>query len=502
LSTETHGPADTSQGAGYLPGFAADVFISYSHIDDLPFGEEGSRWVTEFHRNLDIRVRAYLGRAATIWRDRKLGGADAFSEEIAAQLRGTGILVSVLTPSYIRSEWCHRELQTFVEAAQETGGIDVGRKKRIVKVIKTPVPHSEVPEILDTVLGHEFYHVEFGTELVREFHLDPNTEARREYWARLDDVAQEIRVLFESILKRNAPKSSAQGDAARVYLAATSSDLQDQRDILRRELQDRGHTIFPEKPLPWKYDQLAEVVSRDLSRSQFSIHLIGARYGIVPEGESRSIVELQTEWAVRNAGLKRLLWLPPGLSVNDERQARFIEKLRLASDPSDSFELLQTSLESLKTHVLDRLRKPVTPEVTRSRGTASVYLVCEQNDRPSIAAIRKYLMDHGCEVTLALAKGEPDQIRQDHIENLALCDAVIIYWGSADEFWLRSKMRDLVRIRALGRTRPFIATAIVVGEPSVSEKEDFVTREATVIREPYGSALEAFADQVLAGNRA
>src|SRR5579862_3898622 len=132
-----------SGGSSYLPGFAPDVFISYSHIDDLPFGEEGSRWVTEFHRNLDIRVRAYLGRAASIWRDRKLTGADIFSDEIAAQLRGTGILVSVLTPSYLRSEWCNRELQTFIEAAQESGGIDVGRKKRIIKVVKTPVARTD-----------------------------------------------------------------------------------------------------------------------------------------------------------------------------------------------------------------------------------------------------------------------------------------------------------------------------------------------------------------------
>lgn len=501
MSIETEGHVHTSNAGSYLPGFAADVFISYSHIDDLPFGEEGNRWVTEFHRNLDIRVRAYLGRAATIWRDRKLGGSDVFSEEIAAQLRGTGILLSVLTPSYIRSEWCHRELQTFIEAAQESGGIEVGRKKRIIKVVKIPVPHSEVPEILDSVLGHEFYHIDFGTELVREFHLDPSTEARREYWAKLDDVAQEIRVLFESILELSTPKSSAQGDAALVYLAATSSDLQDQRDILRRELQARGHTILPENPLPWKSDQLAEAISRDLGRSQFSIHLIGARYGMVPEGESRSIVELQTELAARQPGPRRLLWMPPGLSVRDERQIRFIEKLRLTSDPSERFELLETSLESLKTHVLDRLRKPETREVAEDSGSARVYLVCEQSDRPSIGWIRDYLMDHGCEVILAIAKGEPDQVRQDHIENLRLCDAVLIFWGGADEFWLRTKMRDLARIRALGRTRPFVATAIVVGEPSTPEKEDFITREATIIREQNGSALEPFANKLLARGR-
>ena len=62
-------------------------------------------------------------------------------------------------------------------------------------------------------------------------------------------------------------------------------------------------------------------------------------------------------------------------------------------------------------------------------------------------------------------------------------------------------MRDLARIRALGRTRPFVATAIVVGEPSTPEKEDFITREATIIREQNGSALEPFANKLLARGR-
>jgi hypothetical protein len=509
MTPHAHEPGLTPKpGAGpYLPGFAADVFISYSHIDDLPFGAEGSRWVTEFHRNLDIRVRAYLGRAATIWRDRKLGGADVFSDEIAAQLRATGILVSVLTPSYLRSEWCHRELQTFVEAAQETGGIDIGRKKRIIKVIKTPVPRTEVPQILDALLGHEFFHMEWGTDLVREFHLDPSPEARREYWAKLDDVAQEIRVLFESILKRGAaaPSSAAQAATATIYLAATSSDLQDQRDILRRELQDRGHTVLPENPLPWSADQLTEAVDRDLKRSQFSIHLLGARYGIVPEGESRSIIELQAALAAQQpaTGLHRIIWIPPGLEVTDDRQKNFLETQRLSSDPNDRFELLETSLENLKTHILDRLREAASPPAAaaaaESNGAPRVYVVCEQRDRPEIAWIRQYLMERGYEVILAIAKGEPDQIRQDHLENLMDCDAVLIYWGNADEFWLRTKMRDLIRVRGLGRKRPFSASAVVLAEPANPEKDDFVTRDALVIRAgpaPSAESLEPFASAI------
>ncbi len=457
--SDIHGEAGGDDRGCYLPGYSADIFISYSHNDDLPFGEDGSRWVTDFHRNLDIRVRAYLGRAAAIWRDPKLSGSDIFSDEVAIQLRGSGLLVSVISPSYLRSDWCSRELQTFVEAAQHSGGIDIGHKKRLIKVIKTPVPRAEVPQILDSILGHEFFHVEWGTDSVREFHLDPSPEARRAYWAKLDDVAQEVRVLIDSILKRELATTQHHAPPATVYLAITSSDLQNERDILRRELQDRGHTVLPDRPLPWSGDRFAESVRNDLHRSHLSIHMLGARYGIVPEGEQRSIVELQSDLATEQ-NLRRITWMPPGLSITDERQATFLKALQLHSKPSDRFELLETSLESLKTHVLE------------------------------IAPVRQFLVGRGYDVILPLAKGEPDQVREDHHENLLLCDAVLIYWGGADEFWLRSKVRDLARVRGLGRTGPFAASGVLIADPPSIEKDEFDTRSAIVIR-GFGSATPA-----------
>jgi hypothetical protein len=472
--------------ATYLPGCADDLFISYSHVDDLPFGENESRWVSEFHRNLEIRVHTYVGRGVAIWRDRKLGGSDVFSEEIASRLRGAGILVSVVSPSYLQSEWCHRELQTFVEAAQLSGGITVGNKKRLVKVTKTPVPRPDLPEILDSILGHDFYHVEWGTDTVREFHLDPSPEARRRYWAKLDDVAQEIKGIFDTIIKQQSTSPIASKPCATIYLAATSSDLQNERDVLRRELQDRGHIILPDKPLPWSAERFAEAVRSDLRRASLSIHLLGSHYGMVPEGETRSIVELQSDLASESdePGFRRIFWLGPNLKIDEERQRAFVESLHLHSTRSDRFELLESSLEELKTVVLDKLQEP-PPQAEPARdkdAPVQIYLVCEQRDRAQVEQFRRYLVERGHEVILPLANGEPQQVRQDHHENLLLCDAILIYWGSADEFWLRSKVRDLARARGLGRTQPFAASAVLVADPQSAEKEQFQTREALVIQ--------------------
>jgi hypothetical protein len=69
--------------------------------------------------------------------------------------------------------------------------------------------------------------------------------------------------------------------------------------------------------------------------------------------------------------------------------------------------------------------------------------------------------------------------------NLLICDAVLIYWGTADEFWLRTKMRDMIRIRGRGRGRdkPLRGSAIYVAEPQDDDKQEFATREAQLMGE-------------------
>lgn len=63
-----------------------------------------------------------MGARAKIWRDDKLKGNDIFTDEILDQFSQTAVLVSVLTPRYLNSEWCTREIHAFCEAAQHNGG--------------------------------------------------------------------------------------------------------------------------------------------------------------------------------------------------------------------------------------------------------------------------------------------------------------------------------------------------------------------------------------------
>jgi len=80
----------------YVPGFANDIFVSYSHIDDQAVqGDVG--WVSDFHRRLQIEVEEELGARVKIWRDARLGAADDFSRAIKVR-RGVNARRRDLSP--------------------------------------------------------------------------------------------------------------------------------------------------------------------------------------------------------------------------------------------------------------------------------------------------------------------------------------------------------------------------------------------------------------------
>jgi len=266
--------------------FDNDVFISYTHIDNMALGEGQQGWIATLAETLNIRLAQLLGEDARIWRDKKLGGNDRFDQEIIEQLMRTAVLVAVLSPRYIRSEWCCKELKAFSEHAHETGGLVLANKSRVFKVVKTPV--DQQPDEIGNLLGYLFYKEEPETKRVREFNRVFGPDRELEFWGTLDDLAQDIKKLLE-MLRYGAPPEHT---GATVYLAETTSDLAAEREQVRRDLDAHGHLVLPDHPLPHTGTELEQVIEGYLQRAELSIHLVGAVYGIVPEARDRSVLEI------------------------------------------------------------------------------------------------------------------------------------------------------------------------------------------------------------------
>ncbi|HEX3527773.1 MAG TPA: hypothetical protein VH988_11965 [Thermoanaerobaculia bacterium] len=470
--------------------FEQDLLISYAHLDDQALVEGEAGWVSRLHRLLEIRVGQLLGEKPRIWRDPKLQGNDFFADTILERLPKVGALVSVLSPRYVQSEWCTRELKEFCRASETSGGIRIADKARIFKVVKTPVPAERHPQEVQPFLGYEFYVVDPQSGRPRELAQAYGPDAERAFLAKLDDLAYDITKLLE-LLRHNGHGTAPEVRRGTVYLAETSFDLRDEREAVKRDLVRNGYEVLPDQPLPLVSGDFAAAVGAQLARCTLSIHLIGKNYGIVPEGETHSIVVLQHEIAAERSaadGLSRLIWLPPGLVVEDERQRELLGYLHTAPSVHAGAELLEVPLEDLKTLIYRQLAPPesakkATPSASKKELT-HLYLVCDQPDIEAVRPLEDFLFDQGFEVALPLFDEDEAQARLDHEESLCSSDAVLFFYGEAGEPWLRRKLRELQKSAGLGREKPLLARGIYVGNPSTPQKERFRTLEATVLREP------------------
>ena len=481
--------------------FEIDVFVSYAHIDDQAMVEGQPGWIASFHRALEIRLAQLLGKEPRIFRDPKLQGNEVFSESLIERLPKAALLVSVLSPRYVRSDWCTRELREFLSASESTGGARVADKVRVFKVVKTPVPLEEHPQELQQVLGYEFYTIEHETGRPRELTPGAPPEIERQYWARLDDLAHDIAELLRSLEQRAAPTpDNGNGTGAgihleagepreAIYLAEASFDVKEQRDVLKRELLEHGYRVLPDRPLPLVADECVEMIQAQLAAARMSIHLVGRNYGVIPEGGTQSQAELQHQLAVdratRQGGFPRLIWLPPDLEIEDERQQLFLERLTTDPQSQEGADLLRASLEDFKLAVHRRLEPAEAQDAGESDGAEDglvrIYLVCDERDLEALTPLEDHLFERGYEVIVPVFEGDEVQVRKDHEESLVLCDAVLLYYGAGNELWLRRKLREIQKSAGFGRKSPLAAKAVYVAPPEDPRKQRLRTHEALVL---------------------
>jgi hypothetical protein len=485
--------------------FEHDFLISYAHIDDqaLVAGESG--WVSQLHRLLEIRVGQLMGQTPKIWRDPKLQGNDYFADTILERLPRIAAIVSVLSPRYVQSEWCNRELKEFSRAAQQSGGVRVADKARIFKVVKTPVQAEKLPEEVQAMLGYEFFiYDESGRP--REMAQEYGAGGGRAFLTKLDDLAYDITQLLQLLQTNGGPVPAPAAIKGTVFLAETTFELRDEREALKRDLIRSGYEVLPDRPLPMIAPELEPIVREQLGRSTLSIHLIGKNYGVVPEGETQSLPEVQQALASKRGaagGLASMIWIAPDLQVDDERQRKFIERLQTDPAVHASAELLEVPLEDLKTLIYRKLAPPARPEKVTGLSAdelTRIYLICDRDDVDATATLTDHLFDQRYEVILPVFDEDEAQMLLDHEENLKTADAVLIFYGTANEVWLRRKLRELQRSARLGREKPWLARAIYVAAPATPQKQRLRTLEAAVLHEsPSGfdaAAIEPFLTEI------
>jgi hypothetical protein len=485
-----------------IMAFEKHLFISYAHLDNEPLTDQQQGWITRFHAALSTLLSMRMGRRAEIWRDSKLRGNDVFADEIVQQFPKTALLVSVLTPRYVESEWCTREVNEFVKTAAASGGLVVDNKARIFKVIKSPVDSEErLPQVMKDALGYPFY---IFDDEETPLELDPayGGDLAQKYNLKLAKLAWDVAQLIKKI-EAAAPAPAIQTPGLQtaaaaapavepnskpvVYLAETSYDRREARESLESDLRVQGYTVLPDHPLSDVETDYVAAVNALLARSKLSIHLVGSRYGAVPDGPSeKSVVILQNELAIQHArksGLKRVIWMAEGTQSETPRQQTFIDALLRDAEVQFGADLITGDLEKLRGTVhacLQKLEKPDPPKVERAAGGQTarlVYLICDERDRKATIPVRKFLKAQGIEVKIPLFEGDAAAVRQSNQDLLTDSHGVLLFYGAADEAWKRMVESDIRKSQSYRGDRPAPIRYTYLAEPSTDEKTELIELE-------------------------
>jgi len=463
--------------------FAYDIFISYAHIDNQTISKDHKGWVELFHRALEIRLGQISGSNPKIWRDPKINGNDYFDNTILNKILDAAALVAVFSPRYLKSDWCKKELLSFINQEKKIG---LKNFSRIFKVCKTQTPLDSQPIETQNLLGYEFYQIDHFTKRAKEFKCGFGNDPDPHFWNKLDDLAYDIYYLLE-FLHHNKDDSQK----IKLFLAETSSDMKNEYEILRRELLSCGYMVLPEKPVPLIKHELISFLMENLIKCKASIHIIGNNYGIIPEGSTKSIVYLQNQTArelsKKNSNFSRLIWISEHNNPDDLRQIDFIKNIIQESALKQGDDIVKSSIEDFKTIIYDKLHSLSQQKIKKiDKNITRVYLICEESDLDDVYKLEEFLFSNNIEVIFPLFDGDEFEISQCHKENLSICENILIYWGKASEFWLRCKLQDIRKSAAFEPLCPISVSAVYMASPETKRKNHYHSIEVDLIIKNFG----------------
>ena len=495
---------------------SSDVLLNYAAIDDYPLQDGKPGWVSQLHRNLEVRMEQLSGEKVHIARLPEDAITPAIEAELMAHVPEAKAMISVVSPPFLNSEICRKQVEHFWQGSELTGGRFVKDKSRLLKVLKTTVSEQQMPpqllDIFSPLFGFEFFELDADTGRVREFDETFGPILKQRFFERIYDLAYDgcqVLSLLKQVRASTVAPATANPHRQFVYLATTTSDVADERDRIKRELLERGHVVLPDAPLPMLSRDAETMVRECLAKCTIAIHLLGQRYGVTPEDSSESIQALQVRLTANpsiGSNLQRLIWMPGGGEIPDERQRAFV--LRVQEDPvlHHRAEVIEGNLNLLKKDLIRRLAPPEekpkapTPVASKRSGAAKLYLICDPKDESAIEGLEDFLFEQGLEVMLPAFDGDDADAAALHQDNLLTCDAVLVYYGAAPKAWVDIKLRELLKATGYGRPAPIGVQAVYIAPPDDRRKERFQSHQAGVIRQPGdfepSAELDTFVSQI------
>lgn len=457
-----------------VPGFEHDVFVSYSHVDDL--GDE--KWITNFHQKLEIELAKRHGRmgAVTLWRDERLRGNDLFDAKIAHAIERSALFLAVTSYGYLRSDYCLRELEHFhTKAGTESFGLHVGDSMRIYNMLLAPIPPDDWPAHYGRASGFPFHDSDEAGDDARKI-ASPTDQThdgvrfKRQLRSLTDSIYRTLEAMASAapheVASSAAPVGASGPDT--VFVADVSDSLASVRKRLVNDLERNGIQVTSNIPPPYEPDQHDEMVQKATGEAVLSVHLLDGLPGRGMSSQSGTSYPMrQTDIACEHAR-SLLIWARPELDVEgieDDDYRAWLKCIERGERAERRYDFVRGSNTLLLSQILEKLEQLRNAPSAHAEPRAAVLVDTHIKDQLHALQLSKMLLDQSIQPYINPQDDDPQR-------NLAafearLCDvsSFIVLFGQVSETWVRHRLSVALQL-SVAKQLPIDCWYVVIVPPN------------------------------------
>lgn len=455
----------------------AQVFISYAHADNPAFDTDTKGWVTNFVDHLQKAVGMRPGGGQVeFWMDPRLEPQRAVDATLRARIVASQCIVAFLSPRYLESEWCRKEMATFVKLV---GGGTASDRVFLVELL--PTEREQWDPGIRSITAMQFW----GSSLDQPEPMmlgwpAPNPKADKTYWTGLNRLAEILAKQIKSIPPQAlAPAPAAAVPSKLIWIADPADDVREYWTRLATALRDLQYGVVPDAALSYMREDESsyrQTLAADLGNADLLVQLFGHEMGEKPAWADAPLVELQTQAAraeARRRGIPLLAWRKPDIRLED------------IADPACKTLLTGATacgFEEFHQQVLRQLAHPAAPPrpPAPTDGPLSVVVNADKPDRELGKRVRDMLFDLEVDATL-VAEPPPTQLPAQYFHDLdaqlTVSNGLVIVYGDAQPSWVQAQ--HAVARKTLALSRKGIWGALLDGPPA--EKPDHDVRSRSLM---------------------
>ena len=464
---------------------AAQIFISYAHADNKPYADGAKGWVSNFVEQLLNAIGMKEGGSGIeCWMDHRLEPHRAVDDELRKRILDSKCIIAFMSPRYLESEWCGKEMDTFVKLV---GGGKANDRVFLVEL--QPTERKKWHPGIHQISVAKFWSSSLDKPTPKQLGWPvPKLTADEQYWEELNSLADSLANQINSLsaTPKEPPKQEPTAEKALSFNVASSKvvwmgdpndDVLEQWEALATLLQNHHHQVLPKFTGAYpNHDETLyrQSLSGDLAKADLLIQLLGNLAGKKPSWANTRFVQLQAEAAKSEAERRKLAllsWRDPDIDLDKIHDAEFKELLTAAT---------ALNFDEFCQQIIAQLLPKPAP--SSPLDTLSVVIKADKPDRDLGRKIQDILVDDlAVEATLA-AEQMPmqniDEYYKHMQQQLEESQGVLIVYGNAPPSWVQSQKSDATKILS---SRKGIWGALLDGPPEEKPDHGIKSRNLMVL---------------------